>query len=67
MKLELCEEVSPGSGTMYVVRADDYSVKWFAKKEDAEKFYDEIVANPNLLKPMKNILKSQDIDVSLEK
>lgn len=66
MKIELIEEISPTSGTMYVVRVDGSGIKWFSKKEDGEKFYNEIIANPDLLKPVKNILKSQEIDVSLE-
>ena len=66
MNLELLEETAPGSGTMYVVRLDGSAVKWFARKDDAEKFYEQIVANPDMLKPQKNILKSQEITVSLE-
>jgi tRNA(His) 5'-end guanylyltransferase len=65
MKLELIEETNIGSGTMYVVRADGSSLKWFAKKEDAEAFYDSIVADPTILEPVKNILKSSEINVSL--
>ena len=67
MILELIEEINPTTGTMYVVKKDDINIKWFSQKEDAEKFYDEIIANPDLLKPVKNILKSQEIDVSLDK
>ena len=67
MKLELIEETSPGSGTMYVVRNDDSSIKWFAKKEEAEAFYDSIVADPSILLPVRNILKSEKINVSLDK
>ena len=67
MIVELIRETSPASGTMYVVKAEGSSVKWFAKVEEAEKFYDEIIANPDILKPVKNILKSQEIDVPLDK
>lgn len=66
MTIELIEEISPTSGTMYVVRVDGSGIKWFSKKEDGEKFYNEIIANPDLLKPVKNILKSQEINVPLE-
>jgi ribosomal protein L24E len=66
MNLELLEETMPGSGTMYVVRLDGSAVKWFARKEEGEKFYEAVVANPDLLKPQKNILKSQEISLSLE-
>ena len=66
MNLELIEETMPGSGTMYVVRLDGSAVKWFARKEEGEKYYNEVIANPDLLKPQKNILKSQEITLSLE-
>ena len=66
MNLELLEETAPGSGTMYVVRLDGSAVKWFARKEESEKYYNEIIANPDMLKPQKNILKSQEINLSLE-
>jgi hypothetical protein len=51
---------------MYAVKADDYTIKWFAHRESAETFYNEIVANPDLLKHQKNILKSQEITLPLE-
>ena len=65
MKIELTEETSIGSGTMYCIRVDNSGIKWFSKKEDAEKFYNDILINPNLLNPVKNILRSDEIDVSL--
>ena len=66
MKIELTEDISVTSGTMYCVRVDDSSIKWFAQRESAEKFYNDIIADPNIIKPVKNILKSQEINVSLE-
>lgn len=66
MILELWEEITPGDATMYSLRADGAAIKWFAHKDPAEKFYEEVVANPDLLKPQKNILKSQEITLSLE-
>jgi ribosomal protein L24E len=66
MNLELLEEFTPGSGTMYVVRLDGSAIKWFVSKADGEKYYNEIIANPDILKPVKNILKSQEITLSLE-
>lgn len=65
MILELFEESRPDTGTMYVVRADGSGLKWFVKKEDAEKFYNEILANPSVLEPTKIILKSDEINVPL--
>jgi hypothetical protein len=66
MKIELTEDISPTTGTMYCVRVDDSSIKWFTQRESAEKFYNEIIADPDLLKPQRNILKSEEINVSLE-
>lgn len=66
MILELIEEKNPATGTMYVVRTDNNAVKWFAKKEDAEAFYDAILADINILKQQKNVLKSEEIDLPLE-
>ena len=66
MKIELTEEISITTGTMYCVRVDDSSIKWFSQKENAEKFYNDIMADPNIIKPVKNILKSEEINVSLE-
>ncbi len=67
MTIELTEDTSVTSGTMYCVRMDGSAIKWFAKNEEAEKFYNEVIANQEILKPTRNILKSKDIDVSLEK
>ena len=66
MIIELWEEVTPGDATMYSVRAGGAAIKWFAHKDNAEEFYEQIVAHPDLLKPRKNILKSQEITLSLE-
>jgi ribosomal protein L24E len=66
MTLELVEQTTPGNGIMYVVNSDGKNIKWFSQKETAEAFYDAVVADPNLLKPVKNILKSQEIDVPLD-
>jgi hypothetical protein len=66
MKIELVQEINPGTGTMYAVKADDYTIKWFAQKDSAEAFYNDIITDPNLLKPQRNILKSEEINVPLE-
>ena len=66
MKIELTEDISVTTGTMYCVRVDDSSIKWFVQRETAETFYNEIIANPNILKPLRNILKSEEINVPLE-
>lgn len=66
MKIELTEDISVTSGTMYCVRMDGSAIKWFANMDSAEKFYNEIISNPEILNPTRNILKSQEINVSLE-
>lgn len=66
MKIELTEDISITTGTMFCVRVDDSSIKWFAQRESAEKFYNEIIADPNIIKPVRNILKSEEINVPLE-
>lgn len=66
MKLELIEDISVDTGTMYAVVKDGSALKWFAHKESAEKFYNDIIADPNVLKTQRNILKSEEINVSLE-
>ena len=67
MILELVEEISPGNGTMYAVVADTYTIRWFAKKEDAEVYYEAVLNDPSKLKHERNILKSQDIELPLDK
>ena len=67
MILELIEETKPSTGTMYAVVSDGLKVKWFNNQDAAKKYYDEIIANPSILKTVINILQSQEIDVSLEK
>lgn len=67
MILELIEEINPGNGTMYAVVADTYTIRWFSQKDDAEAFYNAVLNDPSKLKHERNILKSQSIDVSLDK
>lgn len=65
MKIELVEEIKATTGTMYAVRKDGDTIKWFAKKEEADKFYNAVIADPNILNNVENILKSHEIEVSL--
>ena len=65
MKIELIEEKKVGTGTMYVLVVDGSDKKWFAQKEKAEEFYNEVIANPNRLNEERNILQSHEIEVSL--
>lgn len=67
MILELIEEIKPSTGTMYAVIADGLTVKWFVHKEAAEKYYNEVLSDPSVLKSQTNILQSQEISLSLDK
>ncbi len=66
MKIELIEEVQYGIDVMYAVRVNDQTAKWFAHKKDAESFYDALIADPSLIEAKRNILKSDEVVVSLE-
>lgn len=67
MILELIEDIKPSTGTMYAVVKDGLNVKWFNNKDAAITYYNEAVANPSILNDVRNILQSQEIDVSLDK
>jgi hypothetical protein len=68
MKVDLVEQMEPFSDEVwYGVRVDGSSVKWSRDKDVIEALYNEIVANPDVLKTKENILKSQKINVSLDK
>ena len=67
MILELIEEIKPDTGTMYAIVKDGIVIKWFANHTAAEQFYNSIITTPELLETKRNILKSQEIDVSLDK
>ena len=68
MKVELIEQLEPFSDTpWYGIKVDGTSVKWSKDKKVIDDIYNEIINNPELLKTKENILKSQEIEVSLEK
>lgn len=66
MKIELIEETRFDQDPMYGITKDGWIVKWFGNKEEAQRYYDNIVADPSILEPKKIILKSHEIEVSLE-
>jgi len=43
------------------------SVKWSRDKDVIEALYNDILTNPDVLKTKENILKSQEINLSLDK
>jgi hypothetical protein len=68
MKIELIEQVEPFSDQpWYGVKVDGSSIKWSREKEVAETIYNDILSNPDLLKTKENILKSEEINVPLDK
>jgi len=67
------EESKDGSASYHFLtnRFRKYPAKspdgMFAQKETAEAFYLSVIADPTILETRKNILKSDEIDVSLDK
>lgn len=66
MKLELIEEIKYNEQPWYIIRVDGQYIKGTGNKIVADKLYDEIMADPDVVKTKINILKSQEIDVSLD-
>jgi len=66
MKIELVEETKYNGEPWYIVKVDDVYIIGTGNKLNADKMYNEIVADPNIIKTKVNILKSEEVDVSLE-
>lgn len=66
MKVELTEEVKYDENPWYVIRVDGNYIKGTGNKVVAEKLYNQILADPSTVKTKINILKSEEIDVSLD-
>jgi len=68
MKVDLVEQSEPFSDEIwYGVRVNGSSVKWSRDKAVIEAIYNDILTNPDVLKTKENILKSQEINLSLDK
>jgi hypothetical protein len=68
MKVELVEQVEPfNDDPWYGIRVNGASIKWSKDKSVIDTIYNDILANPDLLKTKENILKSQEISVPLDK
>jgi hypothetical protein len=68
MTVDLVEQSEPFSDEIwYGVRVNGSSVKWSRDKAVIEAIYNDIISNPEVLKTKENILKSQKINVSLDK
>jgi hypothetical protein len=68
MKVDLVEQMEPFSDEVwYGIRVNGSSVKWSRDKDVIEALYNDILTNPDVLKTKENILKSQEINLSLDK
>lgn len=65
MKVELIEEIKYNEQPWYIIRVDGQYIKGTGNKIVAENMYNEIMADPDSVKTKINILKSEQIDVSL--
>ena len=66
MKIELVEEIKYDGEPWYVVRIDGAYFKGTFNKLNAEKHYNDIINDPDIIKTKVNILKSEEINVPLE-
>jgi len=67
MKVDLVEQTEPFSDEIwYGIRVNGTSVKWSRDKEVIEAIYNDILTNPDVLKTKENILKSEEVNVSLK-
>jgi hypothetical protein len=67
MKVDLVEQSEPFSDELwYGVRVNGVSVKWSRDKAVIEAIYNDILTNPDVLKTKENILKSEEVNVSLK-
>ena len=66
MKVELIEEQKYNGEPWYIVQVDGQYIIGTGNKLNADKMYNEIVADPNVIKTKVNILKSEEVIVPLE-
>ena len=66
MKVELIEEQKYNGEPWYIVQVDGQYIIGTGNKLNADKMYNEIIANPDVIKTKVNILKSEEINVPLE-
>ena len=66
MKVELVEETKYDGEPWYIVKIDDVYFKGTGNKLNAEKYYNDIINDPSVIKTKVNILKSEEINVPLE-
>lgn len=61
MTLEIVKEEAYGEPIWYFVRVDGSSIRCSKNLEEMQEFYDELKNNPELVRPKKTILKSDEI------
>ena len=65
MIIKLIEEVKFDAEPWYIIEVDGSYFKGSGDKNVAERIYQQILDDPKLLEPKKNILKSEEINVPL--
>ena len=66
MKVELEEQVKYNTDPWYIIRVDGEYFTGTGNKSNAIKMYEEIIADPNVIKTKRNILKFEEITLPLE-
>ncbi len=61
MKLEIIKETKINEGTWYILKADDLIVDCSRKLEEVENMFEEIKKDPEIIKGVKTVLKSEQI------
>ena len=67
MKIELVEETKYNGQPWYVIQIDGSYFIGTGNQLNAEKMYNEILADPKVVETKINVLKSEEINVSLDK
>jgi len=66
MKVELEEQVKYNAEPWFVIRIDGEYLIGTGDKANANKMYNEIIADPTVIKTKRIILKSEEITLPLE-
>ena len=66
MKVELEEQVKYNAEPWYIIRVDGEYFTGTGNKSNAIKMYEEIIADPNVIKTKRIVLKSEEITLPLE-
>ena len=66
MKVELEEQVKYNAEPWFIVRVDGEYFTGTGNKANADKMYNEIIADPTVIKTKRIILKSEEITLPLE-